>query len=74
MCVCVCCIVETGFGERMVTITESDDVQQVCLVTIGVPAVDTPINVTLIPGTVSIDGEPPPPSHTHTHSNVATTC
>ena len=56
---CVCCIVETGFGERMVTITESDDVPQVCLVTIGVPAVDTRINVTLIPGTASIDGEPP---------------
>ena len=58
---CVCCIVETGFGERMVTITESDVVQQVCLVTIGVPAVDTPITVTLIPGTTSIDGELLPP-------------
>jgi hypothetical protein len=43
--------IEAGFEATKVTVSESTLEQEVCLVTLGMPATDTVISVTLIPGT-----------------------
>ena len=47
--------VTTGFDRREVTISEERETE-VCLVTEGVPALDTTLYVTLTPGTASEKG------------------
>ena len=48
--------VTAGFPRREVTITEGSDQIEICLVTEGVPALDTTLDVTLVPGTADEKG------------------
>jgi hypothetical protein len=49
--------VETGFRVNTLTVSESTDTVDVCLTTLGTPAVDTIINVTVMYGSAEEAGE-----------------
>ena len=54
--------VSTGFPKREIAITEGT-VRNVCLKTHGVPALNTTVDVTPIPGTAGLTGVVKPTNH-----------
>lgn len=54
--ICYLYTVETGFRMSAMTISESATVEQTCVTTMGAPATDTIVYVSLIPGSAGEHG------------------